>query len=80
MAECIFCKHQIPYYNGYPDGGCKQLEKRPLPLALDGVCECFEMIDYPHAYTIAREHDREIGLKYLIEIVNKREESKKIHL
>lgn len=80
MAECIFCKHQIWYYGGYADGGCEQLEKDPLPIALDGLCECFEMVDDEKAGLIARAYDREKGLKYIEEIVRKRKESKKIHL
>lgn len=75
MTECIFCKRQIPYYRGYRDGGCEQLEKKPLPIALDGICECFEMINDGAEY-IARVNNRESGLKYLKEIVKKRKRFK----
>lgn len=78
MAECIFCKRQIPNYGGYADGGCEQLKKDPLPLALDGVCECFEMVNDELAGHIAIAYDREKGLKYLKEIVEKRNRFKNI--
>lgn len=78
MAECIFCKRQIWYYGGYPDGGCEQLEKDPLPIALDGLCECFEMVNDEKADLIARAYNRESGLKYIKEIVEKRNRFKNI--
>ena len=79
MAECIFCKHQIWYYGGYADGGREQLEKDPLPIALDGLCECFEMVDDEKAGLIARAYDREKGLKYIEEIVRKRNDFNQNH-
>lgn len=39
MAECIFCKNDDGY-GGYPDGGCKHIDK----VELDGhsICKHFE--------------------------------------
>lgn len=79
MAECYYCKKKIHRYGGWYDGGCDQLKKDPLPIALDGICECFEMVDCDTANMLERydEAHRTELRRWLEETVRKRNQYKK---